>query len=187
MFGFGVAGQIRHVTDRDGGQHEARLISAYRADPTRYQEADRDSLQSLVSGQSRPGGGDQPPDAESPPSEGPWISADLVSAPVGHPLVISGGGLKPDAELELQWFRIVGNRVSGQGWDELALPIRTVTTDADGEFSHEWAIPTDVGGPHRIEVRSSDGTVAETWVSVLVSAEPMAVASAPWGTDLKFD
>lgn len=132
---------------------------------------------------------DQNPDpvrnAESPPSESPWILADLASAPVGHPLVISGGGLEPNAELELEWFRIVGNRVSGQGWDEMALSIGAVTTDADGEFSHEWAIPTDVGGPHRIEARSGDGPVAETWVSVLVSAEPLAVASGPWGTDFE--
>lgn len=122
---------------------------------------------------------------EAPPSSGAWIIADMKAAPVGHPLTISAGGFEPDSEVELQWFRIVGNRVSGQGWDELAVPIGTVTTASEGEFDYDWSIPVDVGGPHRIEARVDGETVAETWVSVLVSAEPLDVSAGPWGTDFE--
>lgn len=125
------------------------------------------------------------PNSQAPPSEGEWIRADMEAAPVGHPLLISGGGLEPDSEVELEWFRIVGNRVSGQGWDELAHDIGVVKVDDNGEFSHEWSIPVDVGGPHRIEAKIGGETVAETWVSVLVSAHPLDVSSGPWGTDFE--
>lgn len=123
--------------------------------------------------------------SEAPPTDGVWLMADMAAAPVGHPLAISGGGLEPSSEVKLQWFRIVGNRVSGQGWDELALPIGTVTADADGEFRHAWFVPIDVGGPHRIEARVDGEIVAETWVSVLVSAEPLDIFSGSWGTDFE--
>lgn len=122
---------------------------------------------------------------EPPPSDSSWIMADMASAPVGHPLVIQGGELEPNMDIELKWFRIVGNRVSGQGWDEVAVSIGEVTTGDDGTFSQDWEIPVDVGGPHRIEAVSDGETVAETWVSVLVAAEPLTVSSGPWGTDFE--
>lgn len=121
------------------------------------------------------------------PPDGPWVRADMAAAPVGHPLVISGGGLEPNTEVDLEWFRIVGNRVGGQGWDEMAVSVGAVTTDADGSFSFDWTIPTDVGGPHRIEATTDGGTTAETWVSVLVAAAPLEVSSGPWGTDFEIN
>jgi hypothetical protein len=118
---------------------------------------------------------------------GPWIGASVAAAPVGDPVTISGGDFEPDSEVSIQWFRIVGNRVSGQGWDEQALDVTNVTTGADGTFNLEWEIPTDVGGPHRIEAKVDGETVTETWTSVLVSAEPLEVASGPWGTELEIN
>lgn len=123
--------------------------------------------------------------SETSASDDPWVRADMAEVPVGHPLVITGGGFDPESEVDLEWFRIVGNRVSGQGWDELAAQVATITTDASGEFGYDWEIPTDVGGPHRIEARVDGETVAETWVTVVVSAQPLDVASGPWGTDFE--
>lgn len=122
---------------------------------------------------------------ESPPSEGRWIRADTSAAPVGHPLALSGGGFEPNVEVDLAWYRIVGNRVSGQGWDEQAVSIGTVTTDGNGELDLDWIIPTDVGGPHRIEALVDGEVRAETWVSVLVAAEPLDDPSGPWGTEFE--
>jgi hypothetical protein len=102
-------------------------------------------------------------------------------------VAISGGDFQPDAEVSLHWFRIVGNRVSGQGWDEQALEVGTLTADAEGRFSHEWEVPTDVGGPHRIEARVDGEVVAETWMSVLVTAQPLPATSGPWGTDIEIN
>lgn len=116
-----------------------------------------------------------------------WLNADMAAGPVGQPLVLSGGGFEPNVSVELDWFRIVGNRVSGQGWDEVGLDVGAVNTDDDGEFTFDWEIPTDVGGPHRIEARVGDDLVADTWVSVLVSAEPLETSSGPWGTEFELN
>lgn len=120
-------------------------------------------------------------------SNEPWLATDIAAGPVGEPMTISGGGFEAGSEVAIQWFRIVGNRVSGQGWDEQALDVATVTAGDDGTLSYEWEIPTDVGGPHRVEARVDGTTVAETWTSVLVSAEPIQVASGPWGTNFELN
>jgi hypothetical protein len=123
---------------------------------------------------------------DSPSTSGePWIATSHAAAPVGEPVTISGSDFEADTEISIQWFRIVGNRVSGQGWDEQALDVATLTADADGKFSDEWEVPTDVGGPHRIEARVNGETVAETWMSVLVAAQPLPVTRGPWGTDIE--
>ncbi|MDX1619347.1 MAG: hypothetical protein R3320_00050 [Nitriliruptorales bacterium] len=116
--------------------------------------------------------------------DGPAIATDLEAGPVGTPFVVEGAGFEAGADVELRWFRIVGNRVAGQGWEERAITIGEISAGADGTFEFPTEIPGDVGGPHRIEAVVSDSTAAETWVSVTPHADPLESNRVAWGTDL---
>lgn len=96
------------------------------------------------------------------PADGPWITTDLASGPVGTPLTITGGGFDEGTPVSVAWYRIVGQRVSGAGWDEQSLDIGTVTVDGSGGFTLDLDLPGDVGGPHRIEALVAGEPVAET-------------------------
>jgi hypothetical protein len=115
--------------------------------------------------------------------DGPAITTDVASGPVGTPFTITGAGFAGATDLELRWFRIVGNRVGGQGWEERAVVLGEVTTAADGTFAAAQVIPGDVGGPHRIEAVAGDATLAETTVSITPQADPIPTR-VRWGDDV---
>jgi len=124
--------------------------------------------------------------AQNPSLSGPGhaIATDLVSGPVGTPFRVVGQGFEPGELVILQWFRIVGNRVGGAGWEERAIDLGQATTGGDGTFEFATEVPGDVGGSHRIEASQGDVTRAETSVAVTPAAEPVAVTSVPWGTQV---
>jgi hypothetical protein len=120
----------------------------------------------------------------TPSDAGPWVSTDLAAGPVETPYIISGGDFDAGAEVVVEWFRIVGNRVSGQGWDEQSLTLDTVTADGDGDFELSAVVPGDVGGGHRIEAVVDGETVASTDFLVTPAAVSMTPTSGPWGTEI---
>lgn len=119
-----------------------------------------------------------------PDGTGPSLTTDYESGPVGTPLVVTGGGFDPGTAVVLQWYRIVGNRVSGQGWDEQAIELGVVPADPDGSVVFEADVPADVGGPHRIEARVAGQVLADTSFSVTPTADPISPSSGPWGTEI---
>lgn len=123
------------------------------------------------------------PEAGTPASgTGPAIWTDPASATVGTPLTISGSGLTAGAELTLNWYTVVGNRVGGQGWDEASSELGKVAVGADGTFRYELAVPDDLGGPHRIEATVGDTVVAQTELTITPSAVSISPSSGPVGT-----
>lgn len=125
--------------------------------------------------------------SEEHPTGVPWMTTDLISGPVGTPLTITGGGFDPAKPVAISWYRIVGNRVSGAGWDEQSLDLGEVTAGDDGSFVLEIAVPTDVGGPHRIEALSGDETLATTSFAVSVAAEPLIGETVTAGETVTID
>lgn len=117
------------------------------------------------------------------PSGTPAITTDVAVGPVGTPLRVRGSGFDGGTAIELRWFRIVGNRVSGQGWDEQAITLGEVTAAADGTFTLDTEIPADVGGPHRLEAAVGDTTLAGTSVAITPQADPLP-DTVRWGEDL---
>lgn len=78
------------------------------------------------------------------------LALEDISGPVGSPIVVHGRGFPPSARVELTWGTVVGNRISGAGWQASTRPLATVTSGADGAFAYRFATPDDLGGPHPI-------------------------------------
>jgi hypothetical protein len=100
---------------------------------------------------------------------------------VGTPMMISGRGFEPGDDVSLSWTSVVGNRISGSGWDEVVRPVADVTVSEDGAIDFEWAIPDDLGGPHRLIVESGSEPLAETSVTITPSLASTEIASGPFG------
>src|SRR5215467_6033493 len=49
---------------------------------------------------------------------------------VGEPAVVRGEGLEPGKTYQLNWTRVVGNRMTGRGWSEVSKPIAESTADS---------------------------------------------------------
>jgi hypothetical protein len=133
-----------------------------------------------------------PPEEQNPPpversaeqQTGTWISTDLASGPVGTAFEVIGGGFDPDTNVDLRWYRVVGNRVGGQGWDEVAIDLASSRTDSDGNLTVSATAPRDVGGPHRIEALVGSESVAQVDFSVTPAIDAITPESGPWGTEI---
>jgi len=131
------------------------------------------------------GGQGLAPEAGSPPSgAGAAIWTDPLSAPVGTSAVVHGRGLASSAEVVLTWYTVVGNRVGGTGWEEQSSELGRTTTAADGSFAYDYAVPDDLGGPHRIEASVGGTVVAEAAQTITPSAAAISPASGPVGTEI---
>lgn len=118
-------------------------------------------------------------------SSRPAIATDLVSGPVSTRFSVVGAGFQSGETVTLAWFRIVGNRVGGQGWDERRISLGEARVGDNGSFEFETRIPGDVGGNHRIEAIVQGKTMAQTGVVVTPSASRLKPTSGPRGTDLQ--
>ncbi len=117
----------------------------------------------------------------------PVLWTDPTSGPIETPTTLRGKGFSPGQELEFFWFRVVGNRVSGSGWDETSLELGSGTAQADGSVSLAFITPDDLGGGHRIEVISAGDKIAETAFVITPSISTLDVSSGPVGTELKIN
>ncbi len=124
--------------------------------------------------------GDGKPDSTT----GPAIWTDIASGTVGTPVTLQGSGLPAGKRLDLLWFRVVGSRVSGHGWEEAPIPLGNVTVGADGTIIFPFKALDDVGGPHRIEVQDAGTKLAETSFTITPSAFAISPSSGPAGTTI---
>ncbi|MBE3597594.1 MAG: hypothetical protein IMX02_01890 [Limnochordaceae bacterium] len=116
--------------------------------------------------------------AAAPAGEGPQIWTDYATGTVGQPFVIEGTGFPPGSQVQLWWRTVVGNRISGQGWQERESLLAEVTADGQGRIRWQGETPDDLGGPHRITARAGE-VVAWTEYTIkpsLVAFEPTEVA-----------
>lgn len=126
----------------------------------------------------------RPRDGDEPTAAGPSITTDVEAGPVETPFVITGEGFEPSVAVELNWYRVVGNRVSGNGWDEQALAFGSTTADEEGRISMEAVVPHDVGGAHTIEAVVGGESAAEIDFFVTPAVVSITPTQGPWGTDI---
>ncbi len=86
------------------------------------------------------------------PSEGPPMT----------PVTASGSGVAPGVAVDILWFTMEGNRVSGSGFVEINHTIAHGTANAQGAYAILFTIPYDLGGPaHRVQAVVGGIPVAE--------------------------
>ena len=63
-----------------------------------------------------------------------------------------GEGLEPGKTYQLNWTHVVGNRMTGRGWDEAANVVAEAKADAAGRAEFRFSAPDDLGGTHGLWV-----------------------------------
>ena len=110
---------------------------------------------------------------------------ELVSTPrfsgVGEPVAVRGDGLVPGETYVLNWTRVIGNRVGGQGWEASSTPVADATADANGNIEFGFETPDDLGGTHGLWLDAA-GTRKLGTHFIKTTAFPMDVARGPVGT-----
>jgi len=115
---------------------------------------------------------------------GPSLAADYASGVVGSTTTLTGSGFTPQHDVVLDWETVVGNRLSGNGWETQRVPLAHAVSDAGGRFVARVKTPDDLGGPHRVIAHSS-GDTQEAAVSYRIFPSATAIAPAvvaPGGT-----
>jgi hypothetical protein len=112
-------------------------------------------------------------------------SGDLVATPafagVGEPVVVRSSSLEPGKVYALNWTRVVGNRMTGQGWEQISKPIAEAKADATGNVEFRFATPDDLGGTHGLWIQAgADKKIGSFWIKP--TALPMDVKRGPAGT-----
>jgi len=107
-----------------------------------------------------------PAAAQYPPS-GPTGAVDSTTAPRGGTLTISGSGWQANSEVEITLFS------HGQ-------PLTTVVTDADGTFTTQVQIPSDVGpGQHTVRLSGTGQDGAQRSVDIRLQIQPAGPPEDP--------
>jgi hypothetical protein len=115
---------------------------------------------------------------------GPQLLADWKNGEVGTPVTLRGQGFTANDSVELLWFRVTGNRVGGQGWDENSSTLGTRPVGPDGTFVLPFQTPDELGGDHRIEARVKGDKVTQTTYVITPSASTLSTSSGPVGTTM---
>jgi hypothetical protein len=114
-------------------------------------------------------------------------AGELVSAPrfsgVGEPIKVSTSGLQPGETYKLNWTRVIGNRMSGQGWEESSTPVAEAKADSSGRVEFEFKTPDDLGGTHGLWVQAGPAKKLGTHF-IKATALPLDVKRGPVGTKL---
>jgi hypothetical protein len=113
---------------------------------------------------------------------------DLVAAPafsgIEHPIVVSGSGFTAGKSYELNWNTVVGNRMTGAGWEEKARVVAEAKADAAGRAEFRFQAPDDLGGVHNLWV-DVDGTKKRGAYWIAPTALPLDVGRGPVGTTFR--
>jgi hypothetical protein len=112
----------------------------------------------------------------------PALWVDPAVGPIETSVTLHGKDFTPGQNVKFVWYRVVGNRVSGTGWDEVAVDLGTATAQTDGTISLPFTALDDLGGGHRIEAIVAENKVSETTFVITPSVFPLGVSSAPVGT-----
>jgi hypothetical protein len=113
---------------------------------------------------------------------------ELVATPafagVGGPVAVTGGGFEAGRAYALNWNTVVGNRMSGRGWEEQSRVIAEAHADASGHATFRFTAPDDLGGLHTLWVDVS-GTTKRGTLWIAPTAQPLDVARGPVGTTFR--
>jgi hypothetical protein len=127
-----------------------------------------------------------PPDAQAQktvrvlPPQGELRASPQFSG-VGETAAVETDGLEPGKAYRLNWTRVIGNRMTGGGWEEFSTPIAESQADASGRIAFRFAAPDDLGGTHGLWIDAGGKKKTGTyWIKP--TAFPLDVSRGPVGT-----
>ncbi len=113
---------------------------------------------------------------------------DLTPTPafsgIEQPVVVTGSGFEAGKTYALNWNTVVGNRMTGAGWEERARVIAEGTADAAGRAEFRFKVPDDLGGVHNLWV-DAGGTKKQGAYWIAPTALPLDIARGPVGTTFR--
>jgi len=112
---------------------------------------------------------------------GPALRLDHGSGQVGDPTVLHGSGFPAGAAVSMTWSTVVGNRISGQGFEESTRDFASVTAAADGTFTYRFDTPDDLGGVHHVVATAGDARASVDYTIEPSVAEVSPRTVAPGG------
>ncbi len=118
------------------------------------------------------------------PPKGELAAAPAFSG-VDQPVTVTGTGFEPSKTYTLNWNTVVGNRMSGRGWEEVPRPIAEAKADGSGRAEFRFKVPDDLGGQHNLWVDLGGGNKKTGAYWIAPTALPLDVARGPVGTTFK--
>jgi hypothetical protein len=118
------------------------------------------------------------------PPQGALVATPAFSG-IDQPAVVSGTGFEPGKTYTLNWNTVVGNRMTGRGWEEVARPIAAGKADATGRAEFRFKVPDDLGGVHNLWVDVGNGAKKQGTYWIMPTALPLDVARGPAGTTFR--
>src|SRR5262245_37767023 len=86
------------------------------------------------------------------------IQGELVASPqfsgVNETVLVQAEGFEPGKRLQLNWSRVIGNRMTGRGWEESSHIISESKADVFGRAEFHFNVPDDLGGLHGLWIES---------------------------------
>jgi hypothetical protein len=117
------------------------------------------------------------------PPQGELIATPAFSG-INEPVMVRGDGFAPGESLKLLWGRVVGNRMTGRGWEEASDIIAESKADAAGRAEFRFKVPDDLGGSHPLVVESTLGRKTGTfWIKP--TTLPLDIGRGPVGTTFR--
>ena len=98
--------------------------------------------------------------------------------------MVAGAGFEPGKSYELNWNTVVGNRMTGRGWEEKAKVVAQARADAAGRAEFRFKAPDDLGGVHNLWV-DAGGTKKQGAYWIAPTALPLDVGRGPVGTTFR--
>jgi hypothetical protein len=121
----------------------------------------------------------------------PQLWSDFAEIPARTAFKLFGQGFAPNAELELRWIDIAGDRVSevqpgrfGTGFQETPRLLSKMRTDERGAFEVRLVPESVQGGAHRIEAWQHERLLAQTYIGISRWPYPLRPKAGPVGTPI---
>jgi len=114
------------------------------------------------------------------PAKGELVSSPRFSG-VGETVKVSSSGLEPGKTYKLNWTRVIGNRMTGQGWEDISIPVADAKADGSGRAEFAFKTPDDLGGTHGLWIDTGEDKQIGTHF-IKATALPIDVTKGPVGT-----
>jgi hypothetical protein len=102
--------------------------------------------------------------------------------PVRTAATLTSSGLPPNAKVSLVWDTQAGSRVTEAGFGGRQIELAEATADANGRLTLPVTVPDDLGGLHKLFIRSGENTLATAHFTVETSIVSFSPTSGPAGT-----